>query len=158
MSVLISKDCKRAEKQHRAVRWERRMTSIGETRLACLPLIARRFSMWHQCDWCDKCDLWIALLIGLTVSRGSVISIVNRSKLLWIMMSPLISEDCKRAEKQHRAVRWERRMTSIGETWLACLPLIARRFSMWRQCDWCDLWIALLIGLTIPWFCNNSKL
>ena len=56
-SVLISNDCKRAEKQHRAVRWERRMTSIGETRLAWLPLIAQRFSMRRQCDWCDKCDL-----------------------------------------------------------------------------------------------------
>ena len=56
-SVLISKDCKRAEKQHGAVRWERRLTSIGETRLACFPLIARRFSMRRQCDWCDKCDL-----------------------------------------------------------------------------------------------------
>ena len=54
------------------------MTSIGETRLACLPLIARRFSMRRQCDCCDKCDLRIALLIGLTLSRDSVM-IVNCS-------------------------------------------------------------------------------
>ena len=56
MSALISKDCKRAEKQHKAVRWERRMTPIGGTRLAWLPLVAWRCSMRRQCDWCDKCD------------------------------------------------------------------------------------------------------
>ena len=35
-SVLISKDCKRAEKQHRAVRWGRRGDPVGGflTRLA----------------------------------------------------------------------------------------------------------------------------
>ena len=136
MSALISNDCKRADKQHRAVRWERRMTSIGETRLAWLPLLARHCLMRRHYD------LWILCLMGsiISLSTGSTLASVvfgnnNSVRFLWMLMSALISKDCKRAEKQHRAVRWERRMTSIGETRLAWLPLIAWRCSMRRQCN-----------------------
>ena len=58
MSVLISKDCKRAEKQHRAVRWGRRGDPVGGflTRLApfCSSALFNATSLW----W------WRVALIG----------------------------------------------------------------------------------------------
>ena len=49
-SVLFSKDCKRAEKQHGSVRWGRRWFPLVDAGLAWLPVVARRCSMRRRCN------------------------------------------------------------------------------------------------------------
>ena len=51
---------------------------------------------------------------GFTLFTNHLDILIQRFILFCIVRSVLISNDCERAEKQHRAVRWERRGDPVG--------------------------------------------
>ena len=65
-----------------------------------------------QCCHCSVID------VNDDVSRFIITNdfhmLIQRFMLFCMLMSVLISKDCKRAEKQHRAVRWGRRGDPVG--------------------------------------------
>ena len=67
----------------------------------------------------DQCYHCSVIRMNDDVSRFTLLANdldvrIKRSILFCMLRSVLISKDCKRAEKQHRAVRWGRRGDPIG--------------------------------------------